>query len=657
MLTTNLSGMAACRNFRNVLLTTLFVTLSGIRQELFVIEEPELTREDAPNASREHTANLSGEGEIALSGDRHNVSVAGVNDQDRDIATHSDNATKPSDESIMELIMNPTTESKLLKVLTGSQKRLEDGTVLTVRGAFITTGRKAAILKSACLSITVLVALLLCMYIKISISEVVYGPCRLLLRPASKETQDQTEGAEQAEQETASEVQHIDSSSSATDTMHRQTSDESADYRESPVSMLSRGSTFVHDDSDGPIDPKEEETEEVPGRFGVLADQIILSPGIKYPVVVCLLMCVAFAEYDVIQVTSGNSISSADGEQAISSEDVLRYFFRGLACLLTCVPVVVLDTAFEVEGRLLPSGTRLPIRQLKRLRLWLYSAELMYCSTIFVYIFIMPMGDQELRIMPYRSLQSVMYALSLFHSMRFTCALHIASAAATEKVLAVRRSLRQRYVGDEWFARVHRPAATLVTKIMPELSRLAPCLVALSAGWVLFSALTAFSALAKIVRRGDTHAGIILVLLFQAGAEFVLAALPLYTTASVSTACLNLLEDLNRLRCRADDDIKTHWRVQALETLLTRVNRGQGLGFVVFGVAVNRQFLKEMFLKATVSMTGVISFAVYLTRDNEQEQIKMVATMLGNVQRLELTNEMLANQSRMLKQLLNASGQ
>jgi hypothetical protein len=85
-------------------------------------------------------------------------------------------------------------------------------------------------------------------------------------------------------------------------------------------------------------------------------------------------------------------------------------------------------------------------------------------------------------------------------------------------------------------------------------------------------------------------------------ASFALVLVP----AGVSTKCEHMLGTLNKLRKRADH--RTQGRISQLESLLTGFNRGQGIGFAVFGAVINRQQLKVLFAKVWAILVGLYLF-------------------------------------------------
>lgn len=91
----------------------------------------------------------------------------------------------------------------------------------------------------------------------------------------------------------------------------------------------------------------------------------------------------------------------------------------------------------------------------------------------------------------------------------------------------------------------------------------------------------------------------------MAGMVFSAALALVLVPAGVSTECESMIGTLNKLRQSAD--YRTEGHISQLESLLQGFNRGQGIGFKVFGAVVNRQQLKVLFAK-----TWAILVALYL---------------------------------------------
>lgn len=96
----------------------------------------------------------------------------------------------------------------------------------------------------------------------------------------------------------------------------------------------------------------------------------------------------------------------------------------------------------------------------------------------------------------------------------------------------------------------------------------------------------------------------------------LLSLLPLLfltDVASTSNRCDHLLDELNNLRKtfgpRCNEEIT--W----LETSLVRLNRGQGLGFTIGGVVIDRRFLKNLAMAIGGGMTTLITAVIALSEE------------------------------------------
>ena len=82
--------------------------------------------------------------------------------------------------------------------------------------------------------------------------------------------------------------------------------------------------------------------------------------------------------------------------------------------------------------------------------------------------------------------------------------------------------------------------------------------------------------------------------------------------STVSTCCADLLEALNDLR--AEGELEKLPRILELELFLKNKNRGQGLGFVVLGVVLDKRMLAKLLLG---SFTVALPLAAFLTSSEE----------------------------------------
>ena len=113
--------------------------------------------------------------------------------------------------------------------------------------------------------------------------------------------------------------------------------------------------------------------------------------------------------------------------------------------------------------------------------------------------------------------------------------------------------------------------------------------------------------------RGETsNESMYLNFVFSALAS-VLPLLFLTDVASTSNRCDHLLDELNNMRKiwgpQCNEEIT--W----LETSLMRLNRGQGLGFTISGVVIDRRFLKNLAMAIGGGMTTLITAVIALSEE------------------------------------------
>lgn len=93
----------------------------------------------------------------------------------------------------------------------------------------------------------------------------------------------------------------------------------------------------------------------------------------------------------------------------------------------------------------------------------------------------------------------------------------------------------------------------------------------------------------------------------------VLPLLFLTDVASTSNRCDHLLDELNNLRKIWGPECNEE--ITWLETSLMRLNRGQGLGFTISGVVIDRRFLKNLAMAIGGGMTTLITAVIALSEE------------------------------------------
>ena len=170
------------------------------------------------------------------------------------------------------------------------------------------------------------------------------------------------------------------------------------------------------------------------------------------------------------------------------------------------------------------------------------------------------------------------------------CAWYFSLNEASELVRAEVAGCRERIdktaaTSDEWDAEVVPVLIKLSQETLPALSKgWADGLLAVWAGlWV-----TALGTACKFLHTRDLSD-----LVLTAGgacAPLVLAA----DVAGASSACDKIMGALNARRA-ADLSYDNHCKLEVVETLLSHLNKGQGLGFVVSGKVLDRSNLRNIF--------------------------------------------------------------
>ena len=95
----------------------------------------------------------------------------------------------------------------------------------------------------------------------------------------------------------------------------------------------------------------------------------------------------------------------------------------------------------------------------------------------------------------------------------------------------------------------------------------------------------------------------------------VLALLPLglaLDVAAASSRCDEFMDSLNEKRTQ-----ENHEQILWLETKLSKLNKGQGLGFSVYGVVLDRKTLKNLAIGIVGTMSTVVTTLIALSESDE----------------------------------------
>ena len=186
-------------------------------------------------------------------------------------------------------------------------------------------------------------------------------------------------------------------------------------------------------------------------------------------------------------------------------------------------------------------------------------------------------------------------------------ALKEASVLVSDAVLEARKDTMSTSVLDEKWDKVVVPQIlALAQKTLPDLSHgFGAGLFMCASGFWFFSA----SAFAASLRWTETEK--LLSGLFR---SFVLFCFPLVIALDVATAssdCDSLVTVLNDKRKQAMD-VETDQKLQVLERALSLENAGQGMGFCVHGVVVDRKTLSRIFflVMGAVGTVGPVIIAL-----------------------------------------------
>ena len=147
---------------------------------------------------------------------------------------------------------------------------------------------------------------------------------------------------------------------------------------------------------------------------------------------------------------------------------------------------------------------------------------------------------------------------------------------------------------NAWEAEVRRPIVLLASKMLPLLSKFSGAISA------LFLSVWSVS-LTMLPLATATHS---VFCMFLVGC-FPTPLLVLGPLAVVGTSCDELLGDLNELR-RHKLTVDQACRVDTIRSYLKDMNHGQGLGFEIFGVVMDKKKLLRITGVLSSVMTSVI---------------------------------------------------
>lgn len=202
---------------------------------------------------------------------------------------------------------------------------------------------------------------------------------------------------------------------------------------------------------------------------------------------------------------------------------------------------------------------------------------------------------------------------------------HILARTVTEHVRSVNRELEEihnleREKKGEGHKRlqtemkkIHEACIRLRMEVLPNLKGIAVPTLGFAAcawGWVLMVIVACLSGQAGQEQdhspQGDNDYYNAMAIAAMMVMFLPLGVMCLLPPAAVSDAFDNLLDCLNRLR--ALDGLENDDQIRLTESYIKESNRGQGLGFVLFGTVINTRFISASTIKLAASASFLLSF-------------------------------------------------
>jgi hypothetical protein len=188
-----------------------------------------------------------------------------------------------------------------------------------------------------------------------------------------------------------------------------------------------------------------------------------------------------------------------------------------------------------------------------------------------------------------------------------------AAALTTFKVVQVQTVIIQHDpLGPQWKPQVEDHVIRLVEDALPTLSRgwgggaVALCLTCWAG-----AAFTFTYSLAGIHEKDSGGAPSVGTVI----STFLLACVPmliLWDVAATSSECDLMIKLLNDKRiCNPSDEV--HLKITRMEAMCNKLNKNQGLGFVIFGVVVDKKYFVHLFLKLGALALSAATSIVALT--------------------------------------------
>ena len=284
------------------------------------------------------------------------------------------------------------------------------------------------------------------------------------------------------------------------------------------------------------------------------------------------------------------------GEIDPSELEPLNVLYRGLAAIAS---LFVGAVSFSLRRVTAPGGT-LEVLGLGEVRIMKTADRRLKRWQVGMSAFNMLLSMQSIRLMIIGiPMEGPIYMFVWPCAFTWYLALKLASILVTDAVLEVRKEVVSTAVLDKkWDESVVPKVLQLALKTFPDLSHgFGGGLFMCALGFWTFSA-SAFAS--GLTGSWGFSAGVI-----RSFALFCFPLLIALDVASASSSCDSLMNELNDKRLEAMG-LETDQKLQVLERALSLKNAGQGIGFSVHGVVVDRKTLSRVFFLVTGTVGTIV---------------------------------------------------
>jgi hypothetical protein len=284
------------------------------------------------------------------------------------------------------------------------------------------------------------------------------------------------------------------------------------------------------------------------------------------------------------------------GEIDPSELEPLNVLYRGLAAIAS---LFVGAVSFSLRRVTAPGGT-LEVLGLGEVRIMKTADRRLKRWQVGMSAFNMLLSMQSIRLMIIGiPMEGPIYMFVWPCAFTWYLALKLASILVTDAVLEVRKEVVSTAVLDKkWDESVVPKVLQLALKTFPDLSHgFGGGLFMCALGFWTFSA-SAFAS--GLTGSWGFSAGVI-----RSFALFCFPLLIALDVASASSSCDSLMNELNDKRLEAMG-LETDQKLQVLERALSLKNAGQGIGFSVHGVVVDRKMLSRVFFLVTGTVGTIV---------------------------------------------------